>query len=91
MPDYYKLLGLAKGAPSAEVKSAYRALALKFHPDHNPNNIHVERQFQLISEAIRFFMMMKRRALRPFWIEKRTPGTNGSNQSNGKTVRGFGR
>ena len=50
MPDYYKLLGLAKGA-LGRVKSAYRALALKFHPDHNPNNIHVERQFQLISEA----------------------------------------
>ena len=51
MPDYYKLLGLAKGAQGEEIKAAYRSLALKFHPDHNPNNVHVERQFQLISEA----------------------------------------
>ena len=49
--DYYKTLGVARTATDAEIKSAYRKLARKFHPDVNPNNKEAERQFKEINEA----------------------------------------
>ncbi|MDH3394494.1 MAG: DnaJ domain-containing protein, partial [Desulfobulbaceae bacterium] len=49
--DYYKLLGVAKSATAAEIKKAYRKLALKYHPDRNPDNKQAEEQFKKISEA----------------------------------------
>lgn len=51
LPDYYKALGLQKGASSDEVKKAYRKLALRFHPDKNPGNREAEEKFKEIAEA----------------------------------------
>ena len=49
--DYYKLLGIDKTATSKDIKSAYRKLARKFHPDLNPNDKDAKRKFQQINEA----------------------------------------
>lgn len=50
--DYYKVLGLEKGASVEDVKKAYRKLALKFHPDRNPTDKkRAEEKFKEISEA----------------------------------------
>jgi DnaJ-class molecular chaperone len=49
--DYYKLLGVSRTADDKEIKSAYRKLARKYHPDVNPNDISAEAKFKEISEA----------------------------------------
>jgi len=49
--DYYKTLGVEKGADPEAIKKAYRKLALKYHPDRNPGNREAEEKFKKISEA----------------------------------------
>src|SRR4051812_46259540 len=49
--DYYKTLGVPKTADEKEIKSAYRKLARKFHPDVNPNDKSAEAKFKEVSEA----------------------------------------
>jgi curved DNA-binding protein len=49
--DYYKMLGLDKKASTEDIKKAYRKLAMKWHPDKNPNNKAAEEKFKKISEA----------------------------------------
>ncbi|WP_083925189.1 J domain-containing protein [Flexithrix dorotheae] len=51
MIDYYKILGVGSGASGAEIKSAYKKLAMAFHPDKNPGNLEAEEKFKLINEA----------------------------------------
>ncbi|MEZ5162781.1 MAG: DnaJ domain-containing protein [Fimbriimonadaceae bacterium] len=49
--DYYKVLGISRSADEKEIKSAYRKLARKYHPDVNPNDAEAERKFKEIGEA----------------------------------------
>lgn len=49
--DYYKVLGVDKNAGEKEIKSAYRKLARKYHPDLNPNDRDAKKKFQEINEA----------------------------------------
>jgi len=49
--DYYEVLGVQKGASTDDIKKAYRKLALKYHPDRNPDNKEAEEKFKEAAEA----------------------------------------
>jgi molecular chaperone DnaJ len=49
--DFYKILGVSKDTPEAEIKKTYRKLARQFHPDSNPGDAKAEAKFKEISEA----------------------------------------
>lgn len=49
--DYYKILGVDKNATQDQIRSAYRKLARKYHPDLNPNDADANKKFQQVNEA----------------------------------------
>ena len=49
--DYYEVLGLQKGASDEEIKKAFRKMAMKYHPDRNPDDKEAEEKFKEVNEA----------------------------------------
>src|SRR5246127_2209204 len=49
--DYYEVLGVDRGTGEQEIKSAYRKLAMQYHPDRNPGNHEAEEKFKEAAEA----------------------------------------
>ena len=60
--DYYEVLGVGRHAPEEEIKRAYRKLAVKFHPDKNPDDPHAEEKFKELGEAYDVLMDADKRA-----------------------------
>ena len=60
--DYYDLLGVDRSATADEIKKAYRKLAVKYHPDKNPNDAAAEERFKQIGEAYEVLMDEDKRA-----------------------------
>ena len=51
MRDLYEIIGVDKGATDSEIKKAYRKIAMKYHPDKNPEDSEAERKFKEAAEA----------------------------------------
>src|SRR3954465_4968140 len=49
--DFYEILGVAKSASEEEIKKSYRKLAMKYHPDRNPDSKEAEEKFKEVKEA----------------------------------------
>jgi len=60
--DYYEILGVPRNATLEEIKSAYRKLAMKYHPDRNPGDKEAERKFREVQEAYEVLSDEKKRA-----------------------------
>jgi len=59
--DFYEILGVSKSASADEIKAAYRKLAMKYHPDRNPNNKEAEDKFKEAAEAYEILSDTKKR------------------------------
>jgi len=79
--DYYKILGVDRNASEKEVKSAYRKLARKYHPDVNPGDKSAEEKFKEVSEAYEVLSDKEKRAkydqFGQYWEQARTGGPGG--------------
>ena len=60
--DYYKILGVEKSATAAEIKKAYHQLAMKYHPDRNPDNKEAEAKFKEAAAAYEVLSDQEKRA-----------------------------
>lgn len=87
--DFYGLLGVARNATPAEIKSAYRKLAMKYHPDRNPGNKEAEAKFRGINSAYEALSDDKKRKLYDQYGEAGVSGAAGGGGFRG-APGGFG-
>ncbi|KAJ7158552.1 hypothetical protein C8R46DRAFT_957180 [Mycena filopes] len=76
--DYYKLLGIDKSATEAEIKSAYKKMALKWHPDRNGGSEESSKKFKEISEAFEVLSDSNKRAVYDQFGEEGLKGGGGA-------------
>ena len=88
--NYYDILGVSKSADEKVIKKAYRKLALKWHPDKNPNNKQAEEKFKSISEAYEVLSDKKKRQVYDQFGEEGLKGGMGAEGfGNGANFGGF--
>ena len=85
--DYYKSLGLVRGASEEDIKKAYKKMALKFHPDKNKTP-GAEEKFKEIAEAYEVLSDPKKRQVFDQYGEEGLKGTNFFDQYGGERWKG---
>ncbi|HUL01879.1 MAG TPA: molecular chaperone DnaJ [Gemmatimonadales bacterium] len=79
--DYYAVLGVARGASEAEIKKAYRKLAMTYHPDRNNGDKAAEEKFKQITQAYEVLSDAERRAMYDRYGEAGLRGGGGGQQA----------
>lgn len=69
MLNYYEILGVSSAATSEEIKRAYKKLAVRYHPDKNPDNAEAEDRFKQINEAYQVLSNAEKRSKYDFILE----------------------
>ena len=87
--DYYEVLGVSRNATEQEIKSAYRRLAVRYHPDKNPGDPEAEEKFKEAAEAYSVLSDPERRALYDRYGHAGVSGS-GAGASSGWSTTGFG-
>jgi DnaJ-class molecular chaperone len=90
--DYYEVLGLSRGSSEADIKKAYKKMALKWHPDKNPDQReNAERIFKRVSEAYEILSDAEKRKLYDMYGKAAFSGSSGGGNSAGYSgFDGFG-
>lgn len=87
--DYYEILGVSKSSGEEEIKKAYRRLAMKYHPDRNPNNKDAEAKFKEAKEAYEVLSDSKKRAAYDQFGHAASEGMGGGGWGGGSGFQGF--
>ena len=88
--DYYEVLGVSKDAQDAELKKAYRKLAMQYHPDKNPGDKEAEEKFKEVSEAYDVLSDPDKRARYDQFGHAGVDGQTGAGGYGGFSGGGFG-
>ncbi len=88
--DYYEILGVAKNASEAELKKSYRRLAMKYHPDRNPNDAEAEDKFKEAKEAYEILSNSQKRAAYDQFGHAGVDSSMGGGTGGGQGFGGFG-
>lgn len=83
--DFYEVLGVSKSASNDEIKKAYRKLAMKYHPDRNPNDKEAETKFKEATEA---YAVLADEKKRQSYDQFGFAGVDGMNQGGGSPFSG---